>query len=80
MPYYAYVLKNSHGVLYKGSTDNIDKRVNQHNTNDGFLSYTKQRGPWNLVYFEEFVTRKEAADREKFFKSGKGREFLKSII
>jgi putative endonuclease len=78
--FYAYVLQNLKGVLYKGSTDNTAKRLEQHNSNNGFLSFTAKRGPWKLVYVEEFKTRKEAEEREKYFKSGAGRRFLKEKI
>ncbi len=36
--------------------------------------------PWELVYKEMYITRKEARQREKFLKSGKGRDFLKQIL
>ena len=78
--YFAYVLQNPKGLLYKGQTDDLDKRISQHNTNDGFKAFTKKRGPWVLVYQEEFLTREEAREREKFLKSGKGREFLKEKL
>ncbi|MBI3816434.1 GIY-YIG nuclease family protein [Candidatus Peregrinibacteria bacterium] len=78
--YCAYVLQNPGGILYKGHTDDLQKRIEQHNAEDGFHSYTKHRGPWTVVYTEEFPTRKEAMMREKFFKTGKGRGFLKRII
>jgi putative endonuclease len=78
--FFAYVLQNPKGILYKGSTDNLDKRFKQHNNNDGFISFTIKRGPWELVYSEQFETRKEAEAREKFFKTGHGRQFVKNEI
>ncbi len=78
--FFTYVMKNPKGILYKGHTANLKKRIVQHTADDGFSSYTKKRGPWTLVYFERFVTRKEAEEREKFFKTGKGRDFLKSKV
>ena len=77
--YYAYVLINPKGKLYKGSTDNLQKRIKQHNAGE-FKSYTRKLGPWELVYKESFITRREAEARERFFKTGKGREFLKKVI
>jgi len=76
----AYVLRNKNGVLYKGSTDNLEKRLIQHNEKGTFKSFTRNRGFWVCVYSKSFATRKEAEAREKFFKSGQGREFLKEII
>ena len=78
--HYVYVLQNADGILYKGYSENIEHRLLQHNTDDSFASYTSKRGPWKLVYKEEFGTKKEAILREKFFKTGKGRDFLKQVI
>ncbi len=78
--FFAYILKNPKNILYKGSTDNLLKRIEQHNSNIGFPSFTRKRGPWKLIYSEQFDTRKEAENREKFFKTGKGRELLKEKI
>lgn len=77
MYYYAYVLKNPAGILYKGSTNNLQKRIYEHNA--GVSRYTKGKGPWELCYAEQFETRSEAQKRELFFKSGKGRNFLKEV-
>lgn len=77
--FYAYVLKSEiNGILYKGSTQNIEERIKQHN--DGLVKFTSKYKPWKLVYKEIFTTRADALSREKFFKSGKGRELLKQIL
>jgi len=78
--FYAYVLKNPFGILYKGSTRDLRHRINQHNGQIDYPSFTKKRGPWKLAYSEEFTTRSEAMKRERFFKTGKGRDFLKTVI
>ncbi len=74
--YYTYVIKNPEGLLYKGSTNNLEDRIKQHNSSN-LPGYTKNKGPWKCVYKEVFETRLEAEEREKFFKTGKGREFIK---
>jgi putative endonuclease len=77
--YCTYVLKSSSsGILYKGHTSDLKKRVKSHNTPGS--RFTSKDGPWTLMYFEEFETRAEAMKREKFFKSGKGRSFLQNIL
>jgi putative endonuclease len=74
--FYVYVLKSEKdGRFYKGMTSFLEKRVKQHNL--GQNKSTKGFLPWDLVYYEEFQTRGEARIREKYFKSGEGREFLK---
>jgi putative endonuclease len=82
MPFSVYVIKSvTTGKLYTGytgQTQQLDKRLLQHN--DGSSPYTKNRGPWVLIYVETFATRAEAMAREKFLKTGKGREFLKNKI
>ncbi|MFC5682657.1 GIY-YIG nuclease family protein [Flavobacterium sp. MAHUQ-51] len=79
MKYYVYVLESEKdGRLYKGHTSDIDKRIKEHNS--GKTKSTKAYRPWNLVYFEVFDTREEAVLREKYFKSGIGREFLKEKL
>lgn len=77
--FFAYVLKSEmDGRLYKGSSDNIGRRVKEHNA--GKMKSTKGFRPWKLAYIEEFDTFKEARDREKYFKTGSGREFIKYKI
>jgi putative endonuclease len=79
MPFAVYIIKSiTTGKLYTGQTHMLAERLLQHN--DGSSPYTKNRGPWVLLYKEEFATRSEAMKREKFFKTGKGREFLKNKI
>ncbi len=58
-------------------TSDIDRRILEHN--DGLVKSTKNRRPLELIYSEKFEAKSEAMKREKFFKSGRGREFLKSI-
>jgi putative endonuclease len=78
--YYTYVLESQYDkTFYYGSSDDPITRLNQKH-NKGKVIYTRSRMPWKLIYQEEFATRREAMCREKFFKSGKGREYLKSLL
>ena len=77
--YTTYVMKSkTFDIRYVGSTSDLKKRILHHN--NGFSKYTKGRGPWILVYKEDFPTRSEAMMRELYFKTGVGREFLDSKI
>ncbi len=79
MPYYVYVIKSiSKGTQYVGSTSDVHKRVADHNA--GRSSFTKGHRPWMLVHQESFTTKAEALQRERYLKSGKGREILKKTI
>lgn len=64
---------------YVGRTSNIAGRLVAHNhpSNTG---YTKRFQPWELVFTEEFRTIKEATTREKFYKTGNGRELIKQKL
>ena len=65
------------GRIYVGFTGNIERRLKEHNS--GKTKSTKGYRPWKLVYTEEVDTRLEARKREKYLKSGIGKEFLKNI-
>jgi len=64
--------------LYTGSTSDLERRLEQHNTD--VSTSTKNRGPWQLVHQEDFLTLAEAVRRERYLKTGKGREELKRIL
>jgi len=66
------------GEHYTGSTRNHEQRLGQHN--DGLVRSTKHARPWELIYYEEYATRAEAVRRERFLKSGQGREEMKRIL
>ena len=78
--YYVYVLKSrKDNKFYVGYTNNLERRVKQHRSaRKGY--YTSGKGPWDLVYYEVFEDKATAIRREKFYKSGKGREVLKKKI
>ena len=79
MSYYVYILKSSiDGKLYKGIAKDPIERLKQHNA--GKTRSTKGYRPWVLVYKEAFNSRIEARNKEIYFKSGIGREKLKSIL
>lgn len=76
--YFLYILKSlSDNFIYKGITNNLDRRIEQHNNRE--VSSTKNHIPLKLIYCEEFNNRIEAREREKYFKSGFGREIVKEI-
>lgn len=76
--YFAYVLECDDGSLYKGFTQNLFERINRHLEGRG-SEWTSKHIPVSLIYFEEFDTEKEALEREKYFKSGSGREYINEI-
>ena len=76
--YFAYVLECDDGSLYKGFSQNLFERINRHLEGHG-AEWTQKHRPVALIHFEEFKTEKEAVEREKYFKSGSGREFVNRI-
>lgn len=60
---YTYIVRCSDGTLYTGWTNNLEKRIKDHNDGRG-AKYTKPRRPVDLVYYEEFSTKEEAMRRE----------------
>ena len=74
--FYVYILKSlkDHGFYY-GSSEKPKERNKSHNA--GKARSTKSRRPFVLHYVEEYQTRKEAIQRELFFKSIEGYNWLK---
>ncbi|HCS79022.1 TPA: endonuclease [Patescibacteria group bacterium] len=78
-----YIIQNEQRKSYTGYTVDINKRLLRHNgeLTSKNTSYTKRIGGyWRVIYREDYNTRKEALLRERFLKSGKGREWLKINI
>ena len=69
---YTYILECSDGTYYTGWTNQIEKRVKDHNAGKG-AKYTKSRLPVKLVYLEESATKEEAMRREYAINSFPGR-------
>ena len=76
--FYCYVLRSQKtGRRYVGSCENLTDRIRRHNA--GESKATKHGVPWLLIHSEGFATRAEAAQRERYYKSGKGREDLDKL-
>lgn len=74
-----YVLKSlKDNNLYIGMTADLQKRIDRHNS--GYEKATKSRVPLELIHNESFTTREEARKREKYLKSGFGREIIKKLF
>lgn len=77
-PYYIYILKCGDGSLYTGSTNDVNKRFNKHSKGKG-CKYTASHLPVELVYIEEYKTKREALVREYEIKQLKREEKLALI-
>jgi predicted GIY-YIG superfamily endonuclease len=77
--FYTYVLLCDDGSFYKGHCSNVNERYKRHCAGYG-AKHTKEHKPVSIVLVEEFQTQKEAINREKYLKSGSGREWLKAKL
>lgn len=74
--YYTYVLQSVKDTnFYTGFTKNLKLRFEQHNK--GLVESSKDRKPFNLIYYEACLDRNDAIKREKYLKSYHGKMFLK---
>ncbi len=77
--YFVYAIKSlSKNYIYVGLTNNLERRIQEHNSGRG--KSTKSHAPFRLIYSEKVGLRVEAREREKYLKSGIGKEFLKKIL
>ncbi len=76
--YFVYVIKSiKYQKYYTGHTNDIERRLKEHNS--GKTKSIKLYTPFELIYIEKYFTRADAIKRERYLKSGSGREFLKTI-
>jgi len=80
MIYHVYVLKSlKNEKLYVGFTrKTVQERLKEHN--EGKNVWTRNNGPFVVMHFEKFHSRKQALLREKYLKSGAGRKFLRKFL
>jgi len=73
-----YIIENGQGKLYIGQTGDLEKRILDHN--ELGKGYTSKFRPWKLIHSEHFNSRAEAMQREKYLKTGAGRDWIKNNI
>lgn len=77
--FFVYAISSlNRNYIYVGLTNDIERRFHQHQ--NGENKTTKPYLPFVLFYKEHFTTRPEAREREKYLKSGVGKEFLKQTL
>lgn len=77
--YYTYLLQSlKSNKWYTGYTKDLRDRFKQHQENKS--TYTKNRGPFKLIYYEACLNQYDAKAREKYLKSGMGRRYLKNRL
>ncbi len=77
--FYVYILKSkTNGSLYIGYTSDLKKRFISHN--NGENKATKPFTPYNLVFYEAFLDKSDAKNREIYLKSGYGLRSIKKML
>ena len=77
--YSVYILQSlKTEKLYIGHTDNLARRVKEHNAGYGG-KYTRQNAPWALLYNESYPNRSAAVKRERYLKSAQGSQEKKKL-
>jgi putative endonuclease len=76
--FHVYVLRSSKtSRRYVGSCENLGDRLRRHNA--GHSKATRHGIPWILVHSESFSNRADAARKERYYKSGRGRDELNRL-
>lgn len=81
--YFVYAIQSeSTGQIYIGQTADLNRRLSQHNdsANRPSAHTRRHKGPWRLIHYETYLSLAEAIRRERFLKSGKGRQCLKELV
>ena len=74
MPYRVYVIQNREGKFYIGLSDDVNRRVQQHNV--GVSKWTRGKGPWTLIWQSEVLSVSDARKLENRLKrQGRGKGF-----
>ena len=78
MVFYVYILKCADGSYYTGHSDNLEKRLQDHDSGE-IQGYTFTRRPVELVFAHPFSSRRDALERERQIK-GWSRAKKKALI
>lgn len=77
--HYVYILKSrKSNNWYTGCTSDLRKRFAEHN--DEKSTYTKDRGPYELIYYEASLNKQDAFARERYLKTGMGKRYVNNRI
>jgi putative endonuclease len=76
--YEVYVLEDDDKKLYKGVTNDINRRLDEHRR--GKTRTTRRMNNIRVIYTEEYKTFEEARKREVYLKTAAGRRFLKNKL
>lgn len=78
MEWFVYVLKLKNGKYYVGSTNNLQRRIQEHH--NGKVTATKYLRPIILLWHKKFVEVNEARKMEYYIKKQKDRKYIEYIM
>jgi predicted GIY-YIG superfamily endonuclease len=79
--FFAYVLESANGTFYVGHTEDLDRRVGEHNDRETPThKFTPKNGPWTLVWCEPHPTRASAMQREAQIKRMKSARWIREHL
>lgn len=79
MFYYVYILQSlKDKSFYIGYTSDLKNRVEEHNNGESLA--TRPFKPYRLIFYEAFLSREDAKNRERYLKSGYGRRTIKKML
>jgi len=74
--WYVYIIKSlKNGQTYKGFTNDLERRIREHNKEEPSSHSDKTLGPFELIWFCGFKSKEKAVVFERYLKSGSGRAF-----
>lgn len=73
--FYVYFVFLNDNKIYKGITNNLKRRINEHEL--GKVASTKNKRPIKLIYYEAYLFKEDALRREKYLKTTYGRRDIK---
>ena len=78
--WYTYILYSKEsGKTYVGFSNDVERRLFEHNVSE-LKGFTLKYRPWTLIRKEGYSKKSDALQREKFYKTGRGREEIKQFI
>ncbi len=81
MPFWAYILSNPQGKLYVGHTNDLDRRLKEHNDPAAdSRKFAPKHRPWTLLWSEPHPSRADALRRERQLKAYKSKVFLLRLV
>ena len=77
--YYVYVMKSKRdGRLHVGRTGDLQRSIKRHN--GGLVASTKDRIPFEIVYYEACTDKRDALKRESYLRGAYGKRFIENRL